>query len=54
VSKNAVNVTNGMFKVIIGQKMKTLDNFKPSFTRIKPILVEISKKTDDFSKMTDA
>jgi hypothetical protein len=53
-SKNAVNVMNGMFKVIIGQKMRTLDNFKPSFTRIKPILAEISKKTDDFSKMTDA
>jgi len=54
VSKNAVNVTNGMFKAIIGQKMRTLDNFKASFTRIKPLLVEISKKTDDFSKMTDA
>jgi hypothetical protein len=26
-SKNAVNVTNGMFKVMIGQKMKTLDNY---------------------------
>ena len=25
--KNAVNVMNGMFKVIIGQKMRTLDNF---------------------------
>jgi hypothetical protein len=25
-SKNAVNVTNGMFKAMIGQKMRTLDN----------------------------
>ncbi|KFM21438.1 hypothetical protein AAA799B03_01010 [Marine Group I thaumarchaeote SCGC AAA799-B03] len=26
IEKNAVNVINGMFKVTIGQKMKTLDN----------------------------
>ncbi len=25
-SKNAVNVTNGMFKVVTGQKTRTLDN----------------------------
>jgi len=25
-SKNAVNVTGGMFKVMTGQKMRTLDN----------------------------
>jgi len=27
-SKNAVNVINGMFKVMTGQKMQTLDNGK--------------------------
>jgi predicted sulfurtransferase len=27
-SKNAVNVTNGMFREAIGPQMKTLDDFK--------------------------
>jgi len=26
VAKNAVNVINGMFKAMTGQKMRTLDN----------------------------
>jgi hypothetical protein len=34
VSKNAVNVTYGTFREMIGQRMKTLDKLNQKYTKI--------------------